>query len=394
MARNEKISELEMLSRFQVGAVLLPPLVVKSCVVRGGPKGKADARVELALPGEPAGFRFAVEVKARATPQAVRWAIAQAKSAAQDGEGPMIHVPFLSGERLEELEREQVSGVDLCGNGVVIVPGRLFVVRSGAPNRYRDSRPLSNPYRGRSAMAARMLLQCPRWESLSQLAAAIQARGAGLSLPQASKAVQAMEEDLIVSKSAGVITLGEPLRLLEKLGSEWRAPRAPARLALRLPDGTDLARCLSSNPTLQWAVTGESSVTRYAIFSQGGPHRIAVSSLPLARTLLGGLAEPVPHFADVELVETDEPGFFFGNAIDEEGIRWASRVQTWLELQAGDARQRDAARELRDQILKDAGATFAAVSRNQNGWEAQAGGGRWEDEDFHLIQETLAGWFG
>src|ERR1700728_1310504 len=128
MARNEKISELEMLGRFHVGAVLLPPLVVKSCTVRGGPKGKADARVELALPGEPTGFRFAVEVKARATPQAVQWAIAQAKSAAQDGEGPMIHVPFLSGERLEELEREQVSGVDLCGNGVVIVPGRLFVV--------------------------------------------------------------------------------------------------------------------------------------------------------------------------------------------------------------------------------------------------------------------------
>lgn len=363
-----------MLSRFQVGAVLLPPLIVKSCTVLGGPKEKGDARVELALPGESEGFRFAVEVKARATPQTVQLAMTQAKAAAQEGEWPMIQVPFLSQERLDELERDQVSGVDLCGNGVVVVPGRLWVVRSGAPNRYRDSRPLSNPYRGRSAMVARMLLQRPRWESLSELTAAIKAEGVALSLPQASKAVQAMVEDLTVSKSAGAITLREPLRLLEKLGSEWRKPRqfwrrddengrsvkiqsvspVSSRRTLRLPAGMDWPRALSSDPSLQWAVSGESSVIRYAMFSQGGPRRIAVSSISLAMPLLGGTAEPVPNFADVELMETDEPGFYFGNETDENGIRWASRLQTWLELQSGDARQQDAAKDLRDQILKEA----------------------------------------
>lgn len=370
MKENEQISESAMLSRFQVGAILLPPLIVKSCTVLGGPKEKGDARVELALPGESEGFRFAVEVKARATPQTVQLAMTQARAAAQEGEWPMIQVPFLSPERLDELEREQVSGVDLCGNGVVVVPGRLCVVRSGAPNRYRDSRPLSNPYRGRSAMVARMLLQRPRWESLSELTTAIQAAGAELSLPQASKAVQAMGEDLMVSKTAGAITLREPLRLLDKLGSEWRKPRqfwrrddgrkiqsvspVGSRQTLRLPVGTDWARALSSAPSLQWAVSGESSVTRYAMFSQGGPRRIAVSSISLAMPLLGGTPEPVPNFADVELMETDEPGFFFANESDENGIRWASRLQTWLELQSGDGRQQDAAKDLRDQILKEA----------------------------------------
>ena len=352
MKDNQQISEATMLSRFQVGTVLLPPLVVKSFTVLSG-KERADARVELALPGEPEGFRFVVELKSRATPQTIQQAMAQAKSATEAGEWPMIQVPFLSQERLEELERAGVSGVDLCGNGVVLVPGRLCVVRSGAPNRYRDSRPLNNPYRGRSAMVARILLQRRKWESLSELAAAIQAAGAALSLPQASKAVQAMEEDLIVSKNAGVIALNEPLRLLDKLGSEWRKPMVRARQALRLPTGMDWAGVLSTSPSLKWAVTGESSVTRYAMFSQGGPRRIAVSSLPLAVTLLGGTPESVPNFADVELVETDEAGFFFGNETDEKGIRWASRLQTWLELQSGDARQQDAAKDLRDQILKE-----------------------------------------
>ena len=368
------MSESAMLSRFRVGAVLLPPLIVKSCTVMGGPKDNADARVELVLPGQSEGFRFAVEVKARATPQTVQLAMTQAKAAAQEGEWPMIQVPFLSPERLEELEREQVSGVDLCGNGVVVVPGRICVVRSGAPNQYRDSRPLSNPYRGRSAMVARMLLKRPRWASLSELTAAIQAEGVALSLPQASKAVQAMVEDLTVSKSAGTITLREPLRLLDKLVTEWRKPRqiwrrddgrgrtikfqsvspVNSRKTLRLPAGMDWACALSSEPSLQWAVSGESSVTRYAMFSQGGPRRIAVSSLSLAMPLLGGTPEPVPNFADVELMETDEPGFFFGNETDENGIRWASRLQTWLELQSGDARQQDAAKDLREQIIKEA----------------------------------------
>ena len=354
MKENEQISESMMISRFQTGMVLLPPLIVRSCTVLGGAKEKADARLELGLPGGSEVFRFAVEVKARATPQTVQLAMMQAKAAAQEGEWPMIQVPFLSPERLEELERERVSGVDLCGNGVVVVPDRLWVVRSGAPNRYRDSRPLNNPYRGRSAMVARMLLQRPRWESLSELAAAVQAAGAALSLAQASKAVQAMGEDLILSKSAGGITLREPLRLLDKLGSEWRKPRVRARQALRLPADMDWARALSSNPLLKWAMTGESSVTRYAMFAQAGPRQLAVSSLPLALTLAGGTPETVPNFADAELMETEEPGFFFGNETDEKGIRWASRLQAWLELQAGDARQQEAATDLRDQILKEA----------------------------------------
>jgi hypothetical protein len=66
-------------------------------------------------------------------------------------------------------------------------------------------------------MVARMLLQRPKWESLSELGTEIQAAGVVLSLPQVSKAVQAMGEDLIVSKVAGVIALNEPLRLLDKL---------------------------------------------------------------------------------------------------------------------------------------------------------------------------------
>ena len=373
MADNSQLNEPTMLSRFQVGEVLLSPLVIQSCVILGGQGGKVDARLTVAMPGGADVFSFVVETKARGTPQAIQLAVAQAKAAKLDGEWPMIQVPYLAPERILELEKEGVSGVDLCGNGVVVVPGRVWVVRVGSPNLYRDSRPLSNPYRGRSALVARMLLKRPEWPSLSELAAGITAAGGELSLPQVSKAVQAMTEDLVVSKESGGIKLCDPLRLLDKLGSEWKKPRqiwnrtgsagrntkiqtsSPyhSKQSLRLPKGADWAQALSSVPELRWAVTGESSVTRYAMFAQGGPLRIAVSDMELAMAHLGGAVEPVPSFADIELMQTEDAGPFFDTEADENGVRWAGRLQAWLELQAGDARQQEAAKDLRTQILKE-----------------------------------------
>lgn len=351
MRQNEQITEAEMLSRFQVGEVLLAPLVVRS-LIRADRSRAGDARLELGLPTESEGFRFVVEAKGRATPQAVHLAITQARAAAAgSAEMPMIQVPFLSSKRLEDLEREGVSGVDLCGNGLVVVPGRLYVLRSGEPNRYRDSRPLNNPYRGRSAMVARMLLIRPRWESLSALAVEVRRAGVALSLPQVSKAVQALAEDLVVSKEAGTITLREPLRLLDELGRAWQ-PRIRARQALRLSAG-DWATRLSST-AIKWALTGGSSANRYTAFSESGPRVIAVSDVKAATTLLNGSPEDVKSFADIELIQTDEAGFFFGNEIDGHGVRWASRLQAWLELQSGDARQQSAARELRGILLRGA----------------------------------------
>ncbi len=349
----EKTNESTMLARFQVGKVVLAPLVVRDAIVRGvNCEPEADTRVELAIPGKTEGFHFVVESRSRSTPESIRSAIRQAKKAVMGGEWPLIQVPYLSPKALDELEEEGVSGVDLCGNGIVIIPGRLYILRSGQPNQYPDSRPLNNPYRGRSAMVARMLLQCPHWSSLTELAAAIETAGEKLSLPQVSKAVQALKEDLIVSKHAGSISLIDPLRLLDKLGSQCRKPATGSRLALRVPPGTDWAGVLSSSPSLIWAVSGESSVSHYTMFSQGGPRHLAVSDAVLAMTLLQGNPEPIPSFADFELIETDSPDFYFGNEIDERGVRWASRLQTWLELQCGDARQQDAARELRKQLLE------------------------------------------
>lgn len=354
MAENKKLTESELLSTLQEGADLLAPLRINRAELeplQARDRG-FDALVTASLPNGTEEFRFVVEAKSSSTPQIVHGAIAQIRSYVRQGEHPMILVPYLSPQRLDELEQKGISGIDLCGNGIVTIPERLLIFRTGNKNRYPESRPLSNPYRGRSAMVGRAFLSQTHYNTLGELYDAIQDSGTNLSLSQVSKAVKALEDELIVSSSGRTIRLKDPLRLLDHLGSEWRAPRA-AKIALRFTKPLESVSRLSRDERLKWAVTGESSVTRYTSFGQGRPLRVAVSNLRKAWEILDGEQEDVPNFADVELLETSEAGFYYQNQCDSDGIRWASRIQTWIELHNGDGRQQEAAKEIREQIIRE-----------------------------------------
>jgi hypothetical protein len=56
--------------------------------------------------------------------------------------------------------------------------------------------------------------------------------------------------------------------------------------------------------------------------------------------------ESVPSFADIVLIEIQGDAAFFANEQDKDGVRYACRIQTWLELNASDARQRETAKDL------------------------------------------------
>lgn len=344
-----RINEADLLAGLQSGQSVLGPLKVAHMLPLER-LDSADARITLSWDdGVP--IRFVVEAKSHNTPLIVRQAILQARHHVRVvDEHPLVIVPYLSPHMLDELDRERVSGIDLCGNGLIIVPGRLYVRQSGHPNIYPESRPLSNPYRGQSALVARMLLVQNSFNTLAELVNAIRQNGGALSLSQASKAVHALQNDVILAKLGDAINLISVHDLLNRLGREWRAPIYKSRMALRLPSGVTLSGAWQNAAGLSWAITGESSASHYLALSQSGPRRIVVTKMALAREMLGASIEPMRGYADVELLETDEPGFYFMNHVDAEGMRWASSLQTWLELQAGDARQKTAAADLYKQL--------------------------------------------
>ena len=163
------ISEKEIIRRLEEGAISLPPLELK---LFPRDEGHGDLGVDATIQvcwGKQR-EEFAVELKAQFTPKALREVMYRIKAAVRDmGLNPMIIVPYLSEHALRELEGESVSGVDLCGNGIVVVPGRMFIYRTGNPNRFPSSAPIKNIYRKNTSMVGRLFLVRPRFNQVTEI---------------------------------------------------------------------------------------------------------------------------------------------------------------------------------------------------------------------------------
>jgi len=357
MILNKKLTENKLISRLREMEELLAPMQLRRVeeIEEGSPDRGYDAHIVATLPESSEEFRFLVEVKASNTPQVIYGAISQVRAYRQSDEHPMLLVPYLAPHNLELLEREAISGIDLCGNGIVTIPG-LLIFRTGNKNLYPESRPVSNPFRGKSAIVGRAFLTEPTFLSdskskpIGEIQEAIREAGVEISLSQVSKAVAALEEERIIQSAGRSAYLLDGDLLMERLAANWKRP-VSRPIHLRLSEGLESLVKLDEPSDLKWTITGSSSATRHTTFAQGGPVQIAVSDRKRALVLLGGKIEHVPNFADLEILESDELGYYFANERDDAGLRWASKLQTWIELSNGDARQRDAADAVRAQII-------------------------------------------
>lgn len=286
-------------------------------------------------------FTFRMEYKRSGTPQQIELALMQVrKSALEAGVLPLIAVPYLSEERLLGLEREGVSGLDLCGNAVLIVPGSLYVFRTGFPNRFKSSAPIKNVFKGASSLVARAFLLRPEFASVGQIGEEIVARGGELSPGTVSKALKELEAQLLVGRASGTIRLLEPERLLDKLEREFTEPKITGRF---------LGKADVSFETLQSqgvlvVRTGVGSATRYAALAMENTLRVYTTSL---EGLMAGIeATETNRFPNLEVLETSDQAAFFDA---REGF--ASPIQTYLEMRDGDERLRQSASQVRERIL-------------------------------------------
>ncbi len=224
------VTEEEILARLRRSDFGLPPLIVENTEVIGGTRDTVlDALITFGWQNKR--YRFGAEVRRLWTPKAVAEAAAQVQqSAALQGLSPLVIVPYFSEERLKELEARGISGIDLCGNGVVVVPGELLVFRTGFPNLYRWEARIKNVYRGASAIVARLFLLTGEFQSVGEALDAIRTRGGELTLPTVSKVCKSLEQDLVIERtrsdtpSARRLRLLQPEKLLDLLRDNYTPP--------------------------------------------------------------------------------------------------------------------------------------------------------------------------
>jgi hypothetical protein len=355
-------TEREMIEQLRSGKVSLPPLAFR--LLKSGPELgenlRLDALVEASWRDKIA--EFAVECKSLSTPKGFQDGLNLLKtSSLPKGCQPLLFVPFLSEQQLQELEREGINGIDLCGNGVVVVPRLFAVFRSGETNRFSSSAPIKNIYQKNSSMVGRVFLIRPGYETVQDVWAEINRRNTlitqwdrkPMSLSTVSKALKTLEEDLITARN-NTIRLVQPDGLLEKLSENYIPPNIKERVRLKVSDASGTIRelliKLSQEIGLPLVAAGISSVGQYAVMQRGELFSIYC---PRLETLLEQLpGSQTDRFPNLELIETEDERVYF-DARQEGNFWWASPVQVYLELMAGDKRDQETAEQVKSYILKN-----------------------------------------
>lgn len=294
---------------------------------------------------------FALECKASSTPATMKAAVQQVRLASRPPLlWPMVFVPYLSEEQLSQLEREGVSGLDLCGNGLIMAPGEMLVSRAGRPNLYPQSAPIKNVFRGTSSLVARVFLLRPTYSAVGEIREEIERLGGTVALSTVSKALSRLEEELIVGRQSGEIRLLQPDKLLQRLVENYRPPEVTRRFLGK----TNVRPESLLMPQLDWAskngaslvMTGASSARLY-----GGALR--EQTIPFYCSDVAGLLERLgsdvreqDHFPNLELLETDDGLVSFDRKVIG-GCPWASPLQSYLELATGGKREQEMAEPIK-----------------------------------------------
>jgi hypothetical protein len=357
-------TEKEMLDQLRQGKIQLPPLTFSFIgdQLNVGDNKRIDAYVEAKWKRKSA--RFAVECKALSTPKFFQNSINYLKSLPLPKNiSPMLFMPFLNERQLKELEREGISGIDLCGNCVVVYPGTFSVFRSGGKNRFPSSAAIKNIYRKNSSMVGRGFFVYSDFQTVQDIRVTINQRNLlvnrwnkkPMSLSTVSKVLKTMVEDLIITRTE-TIRLLQPDKLLEKLRKNYNPPAVKERIRLKIPgDNKSILKLLSEQSQqleLPLIASGTSSVTRYTVMQRGDLLTVYCPKVEMLLNRLPGSQSD--RFPNLELLETeDEPVYF--DARQEDGFWWASPLQVYMELMVGDKRDQETADQLKALILNDAG---------------------------------------
>lgn len=366
------LSEAEMRKQFAEGYDF-PPLQIRLAQADALLQKNDDLDAILAVTAEEQTFEFAAEFKSRNSPRIFEEALAAVQKAAQRRQMlPMLVVPYLRENQLEELQQRRLSGIDLSGNGVVTVPGKLLVYRTGSPNKYPDSAPTKYAYRGATSLVARAFLCRSSFQSLADIERVIGTRGGNVVLSTISKAIKRMESDLIVDRTPNGFRLRQADKLLEKLAQSYTDPKTVktttfalkglsptskrnqlTTVGQKLTAKSPLATLFDEGRQQQSLVlAGRSSIENYAVMGRQEWPVAYTTNIDRLIHIWGEKVEKTSRFVDFELRETDDPTVYFDVRL-KDNFPYASPIQVFLECSVGDKRERETALQVKDLILRE-----------------------------------------
>lgn len=308
----------------------------------------ADAVIELG------GFTFVMEWKGSGTVARVSDAARQAlHHASRVGKRaiPLVAVPFMGPAGRERCEELNVGWLDLSGNARLVAPG-LRVRMEGQPNRYKSPGRPATAFAPKSSRIARWLLMHPGQPLTQRELATATKMDEGFT----SRIVAKLEfDELIVREENGRIRARDSNLLLDAWAESYSFTKhrilrghVPARSAeAQLRAMTEVL----ARKRQPYAATGLAAawlLDRFAGFRIVTIYLASEPEAPLLEQL--GFREAEPG-ANTWLVVPNDEGVFQG-ASDHDGVRCVHPVQVYLDLKEHPERAKEAAEQLRKDLLK------------------------------------------
>jgi len=204
------------------------PLMINSLAEQVSlPEGsQVDAVIEFSIQKGPS-FKAVAEIAPVSTPQNILRSARQLADyfdkAKKTNMVPLVIAPYIGAKQAKILADKGISWLDLSGNMSIRVSNRVYIERTGKPNRFPDTAPIKKIFQGTSSLVSRALLLKPEgFSSLYEIVDFINNRNAKITLSTVSKVLKSLEEDLLIDKGEFLISVADPEKLLERLAQGYR----------------------------------------------------------------------------------------------------------------------------------------------------------------------------
>ncbi len=223
-----RLTEKEVLQYLQRAADQYAPLKINRLAEEVPLPGgyQVDAVVEFSIQNGPS-FEAVAEITPVPTPRYVLMKAQQLDSylgrEKKRDRVALLVAPYIGARQAKILADRGISWIDLSGNVSIRVSNRIYIERTGRPNRFPDTAPIKRIFQGTSSLVGRALLLRPEgFASLEKMVDFINERNANITLPTVSKVLKKLEDELLINRSKSLVSVPDPEKLLERLAEGYK----------------------------------------------------------------------------------------------------------------------------------------------------------------------------
>jgi hypothetical protein len=322
------------------------------------------AVIEFSIQDGPS-FEAMVEIAPVSTPQSI---LRRAEQLAdyfgkekKSNRVPLVIAPYIGEKQAKILADKGISWIDLSGNMSVRVSKRIYIERSGKPNRFPDTAPIKKIFQGTSSLVSRALLLKPEgFTSLDKMIDFINKRNANITLSTVSKVLKRLDDELLINRSKSLISVANPEKLLESLtegykNSTERKRRNTYRFVIegieQLSDGI-------TAPRKDYLACGFYAAQIKGLAATDVKTIFVKDIEQFRRKAEKKWVSVIPdaEFGNFIITETNDPGVWF-NADYQITVSVIDDIELYLEMMIDTPRGPKIAEQLKRRILQKAGSS-------------------------------------